>query len=223
MVDATFLPAIREAIKQNELGNVSPYCLSYARFGQSGASFGIFQGDTNVNATARDVLRQVLEAAGADAITVGRILAALSKPLPNGNPLSPADTTLANAALASERGKALVDAMDAGLLNVVLGHVDRCIAAAAKKAWAIVPVALLYIALWTNMTGAPDMLCKWLSGTAVMGIEPPAGPNVTQADIERYLQGTSYFHAHPRNFKHMQDSVAAGAKLLPPPVAGGAT
>jgi hypothetical protein len=215
MVDTSLYPAIREAIKQNEIGNASPYMLSYARLGESGASFGIFQGDTHVNATARDVLRQVLEAAGADAVTVGRIGTALDAALPHGSPLSPADNTLANDALASARGKALVDAMDTTLLNVVLGYLDRCNAAAAKKGWVIAPVALLYIALWVNMTGAPDTLCKWLGGTSVMGLAPPAGPTVTQANLETYLQATSYFHAHPQNFKHMHDSVMAGAKLLP--------
>ena len=63
MVDTALFPAIRAAIKQNELGNASPYCLSYARLGQSGASFGIFQGDTNVNPLARSTLTDVLNAA----------------------------------------------------------------------------------------------------------------------------------------------------------------
>ena len=53
LVDATLLPAIRAAIKANEIGTESPYRLSYARLGVSGASFGIFQGDTNVNHEAR--------------------------------------------------------------------------------------------------------------------------------------------------------------------------
>ena len=54
MVDATLVPAIKAAIKQNELGDASPYMLSYACLGASGASFGIFQGDTNVNHVARE-------------------------------------------------------------------------------------------------------------------------------------------------------------------------
>ena len=40
MVDKSLLPAIRETIKQNEIGSRTPYELSYARKGKSGASFG---------------------------------------------------------------------------------------------------------------------------------------------------------------------------------------
>ena len=53
MVDPDLIPAIKEAIKQNEIGDQSPYKLSYARLGVSGASFGVFQGDTNVSDVAR--------------------------------------------------------------------------------------------------------------------------------------------------------------------------
>lgn len=59
------------------------------------------------------------------------------------------------------------------------------------------------------------MLCKWLSGDNVMRLEPPRGPRISGADMQRYLQASSYFVAHPRNFAHMQESVDAGAKLLP--------
>ena len=62
MVDTALIPAITAAIKTNEIGNASPYALSYAELGASGASFGIFQGDTNVNHTARATLLQALQA-----------------------------------------------------------------------------------------------------------------------------------------------------------------
>jgi hypothetical protein len=214
MVDPKLVPAIREAIKQNELGSASPYCLSYARLGASGASFGVFQGDTNVNHTARAVLVKVLQDAAAPADAVTRILAALSQPCPNGDPLTPADSALANAALDSVAGRADVDAMDGSLLDIVLGELDGCIAAAAGVAQTIDPVALLYMALWVNMTGAPVTLNKWLAGTTEVGVAPPVGPIVTRANIEGYLQANSYFRLHPRNFVHMQDSVAAAAPLL---------
>src|SRR5258705_12167529 len=105
MVDTALFPAVRAAIKQNELGNASPYGLSYARLGQTGASFGIFQGDTNVNPLARSTLTDVLNAAGIADATVGSIIVAVSQPLPSGNPLSPDDTGLANTALASALGR----------------------------------------------------------------------------------------------------------------------
>lgn len=215
MVDTTLLPAIKEAIKQNELGSASPYCLSYARLGASGASFGVFQGDTNMNHVARDTLRQALVAAGAAADICDRIIAAVSKACPDGNPLSPEDTGTANDALASTAGRALVDAMDQRLLSVVLGELDSAIAAAGVRQQTIDPVALLYITLWVNMTGAPDTLNKWLSGTQEVGLAPPVGPTVTQQNIENYLQANVYFRLHPRNFVHMQDSVQAAQPLLP--------
>lgn len=223
MVDQALLPAIREAIRANEIGGGSPYCLSYAKLGQSGASFGIFQGDTHVNAKSLDVLRQVLDAANCDPEMKGRILTALKNPCPQGSPLSQADSDMCNHALDSEAGKRLVDVMDQALLQVVLNHLDKCIAAANSKGWTIDPEAQLYIALWTNMTGAPDMLCKWLGGGSVMGISPPAGPRITRSDIENYLKRSAYFVAHPNNLKHMQESVTAGAKLLPGAEAGGAS
>jgi len=215
VVDTALVPAIRGAIKANELGNASPYALSYAHLGASGASFGIFQGDTNVNHTARATLLQALQANGTDADAITRIMAAVSQPCPNGNPLSPDDTTAANAALSCDGGRALADAMDNTLLNVVLGELDSCIAAANTRNQTIDPQALLYIALWVNMTGAPDTLNKWLSGTQEVGLAPPVGPVVTPQNLQNYLQANVYFRLHPRNFVHMQDSVNAAVPLLP--------
>lgn len=213
MVDTTLLPAIKAAIQANEIGDASPYVLSFAGLGTSGASFGIFQGDTNTNPTARATLRQVLQAC--DVAGVDAIMAAVSQPCPNGNPL-PADQTQAvNAALDGATGRPIVDAMDDTLLNVVLGYIDDCAAAAATVTQTIAPEAQLYIALWVNMTGAPTTLKRWLSGTVVEGLAPPAGPVVSAADMQAYLQKTQFFTQNPRNFTHMQQSVAAGTAQLP--------
>ena len=213
MVDSTIFPALRTAIKQNELGTASPYCLSYARLGQSGASFGIFQGDTNVNPLARSTLTTVLNAAGIADATVAGIMAAVSRPLPNGNPLSPADTGLANAALASTLGQPIVDQMDGQLMQTVLNGIDSCVAASGARP--IDPEAQLYIALWVNMTGAPTTLARWLAGTTVGSLAPPDGVTVSAADLQNYLLASAYFRNNPRNFPHMQASVAAGVALLP--------
>ena len=200
MPDLALVPAIREAIKQNEIGNASPYRLSYACFGASGASFGVFQGDTNVNETARETLVRALQASGAAPEAIARIMAAVSQRCPNGNPLSQADSITADAALSSDDGRTLVDEMDAGLLRVVLNELDSCIAAAASRNHTIEPGALLYIALWVNMTGAPDILSKWLAGTQEVGLAPPVGPVVVRQDVESYLEATTYFRFHPRYF-----------------------
>src|ERR1700732_1344677 len=108
MVDQALVPAIREGIKHNEIGHASPYRLSYACLGASGASFGVFQGDTNVNHAARATLMQALEASEAGADAISRIIAAVSQACPRGNPLSPDDTEVADGALASPTGTALV-------------------------------------------------------------------------------------------------------------------
>ena len=216
MVDTLLVPAIKEAIKQNELGNASPYHLSYACLGSSGASFGVFQCDCHSNnAKARPVLTQALQAAGADPATTARILAALAEACPHGSPLSSSDATLMNGALASAAGRALVDQMDQVLLNIVLAELDTSIAAAAIQSLTIDPVALLYIALWVNMTGAPTTLNRWLAGSVEARLAPPAGPSVSDSDMETYLQANSYFKLHPKNFLHMQASVNAAVPLLP--------
>lgn len=215
MVDASLFPAIRQAIKANELGPASPYQLSYARLGQSGGSFGIFQGDAHVNPTARNVLTQILQGAGADPATVSRIVGLVSQACPNGNPLTQADTTLANNALSSPAGVKLVDQMDSQLLNVVLGRLDTSIAAATAQNMTIDPAALLYLALWVNMTGAPNTFNQWIGGTAVAGVAPPTPPAVTVANVTAYLLASSFFVQHPGNFAHFQQSAQSGVPLLP--------
>jgi hypothetical protein len=109
----------------------------------------------------------------------------------------------------------LVDAMDGTLLDIVLSELDSAIAAAASSGKTIEPRALLYIALWVNMTGAPTTLNKWLGGDEECDVAAPTGPVVTFTDLENYLQGTTYFRLHPRNFVHMQASVTAALPLLP--------
>lgn len=215
MVASTLIPAIKAAIKQNEIGDASPYQLSYARLGASGASFGVFQGDTNVSHTARATLAAALQAAGANATTVARILGLVGQPCPNGNPLSPSDTKLANEALTSPAGRQLVDRMDDELLQIVLHGVDTCIASAQSQGRTIDPVAVLYIALWVNMSGPPTILSQWLGGSPELGLSPPAGSAVSQQDLESYLHASKFFVLHPKNFAHMQHSVQAAMPLLP--------
>ncbi|MDE2183569.1 MAG: hypothetical protein KGJ78_11165 [Alphaproteobacteria bacterium] len=215
MVDQALLPAIRETIRQNEIGGQSPYLLSFAKLGKSGASFGFMQGDTNVSALARTTLQQVLAAAGTDPGAISRILEAVSRPLPGGNPLTSSDTDLVNAALNSEAGRPLVDAMDNTLFQVVLDGVDSCIRAGATRGVEISPIAHLYIAPWVNMSGPPTLLCTWLKGSQVFGLPIPTPPWLTEANMQAYLQATAYFQAHPRNFVHLEECIAKGAALLP--------
>jgi hypothetical protein len=214
MPDPTLLPAIRAALRYNELGGASPYVLSYACLGQSGASFGVFQADTNTNETAREAVRAALWAAGMDQGHCHDIVVALSQRCPNGSPLSRDDAAAVDAALSSPAGRTLVDFMDESTLQIVLGELNTSVAAAATGGMAIDDEAQLYIALWVNMTGAPDTLNRWLSGTNELGDEPPAGPTVTAADVAGYLRHSVFFRLHPRNFAHMRDSVNQALPLL---------
>ena len=47
MVDETLKPELRLALRLHEIGDASPYALSFAGKGNSGASFGFMQGDMN--------------------------------------------------------------------------------------------------------------------------------------------------------------------------------
>jgi hypothetical protein len=216
MSDPNLLPAVQTTIRQNEIGDSSPYCLSFACLGQSGASFGYMQGDTNVSALTRATLRYVLSQANTDQTTSNRILSALSRALPNGNPLTKPDTLTVNKALAGEAGQKLVDQMDAKLLKVVLDGLDLCTSAAATNHLSISPIAYLYFAPWINMSGTPTLLTSWLKGAPVNGVPAPTLPTVLERDAQAYLQSMAYFQAHPRNFAHLEECVEKGAAELPP-------
>jgi hypothetical protein len=215
MVDQTLLPAITATIRANEIGGGSPYELEYACKDKSGASFGFMQGDTNANDLARQTLRNVFAAAGVPPADAERILAAVCRGLPNGNPLTAADAATANGALASDAGRPLVDAMDQALMQHVLNDLDRCEAAAATRGQTLSGLAHLFVAPWINMTGAPTTLVTWLKGAAINGIPAPAGPEVEGGEVSAYLHSQSYFQNNPKNFKHYVESVNAGAPLLP--------
>ncbi len=214
-VDTAIIPALKEAIRHNEIGSASPYCLAFARLGSSGASFGIFQGDTNESESARSTLRAALSAAGHGDGQIDPLMSLLCRPCPHGNPLSPDQTALVEAALAAPTGQDLVDRMDEGLLQMVVNHLDSSLAAAADRSCTITPEAQLYIALWCNMTGTPTTLNAWLRGSAEMGIKPAAGPEVGVAEIQAYLRACEFFRDHPQNFEHMQQSVQAAVAKLP--------
>lgn len=193
MVDSALIPAIKEAMKQNEIGDASPFQLSYARLDKSGASFGAMQGDTHVSDLARSTLGQVLAAAGADNVRIDRIIGLVEQLCPNGNPLNPADTKFANDALAAPAGRALVDQMDVKLLNDILAGVDAAVAVGRKHDITITPQAQLYIACWVNMTGPPDKLLNFLAGKSELGLAPPSSPTFGETDVVTYLNATDFF------------------------------
>src|SRR4051812_7374582 len=213
MVDISLLPAIRAALRENEISDQSPYVLSYAKLGTSGGSFGVFQGDAHADPTAREALTQVLIAANVDPDTVTRIVDAVSQPCPNGSPLSAGDQQTADNALASPQGRAIVDAMDEKILQVILSELDSSIDAAASVNSQLDEGAQLCIALWVNMTGPPTTLNDWIKGKQIGEVAPPAASPVTQDDVTRYLVATKYFTDHPKNLIHFQASVDKGLQV----------
>lgn len=207
-------PGLRTALRLHEIGNASPYRLFFAGKGTSGASFGFMQGD--LNAGQKDVtatFRKAMSAAGMSEATIGNLLARLAVHLIE-NPLSADETQQVNAALLASKN--LVDAMDEGILQDIYAQVDRCIATAQQANRQIAPKALIYMALWINMTGPPTKLLTWLQGGNPGLVVPlPAPGNIVEGpDTEGYLRATSYYTEHPGNLPHMLDSAAKGAAVL---------
>jgi len=212
MPNAALKPALMRALKVHEIGrNGDPYEISFAILGRSGASFGAMQGDlAKGGAFVRQTLRDVLKAQAVPAATIDAIMRKLSVPL-TGDPLSHAEGALVDQALHKETAK--VDAMDERIAAEAFEGLDDCVEAARRSGRGIDPRVQLYIAMWINMTGKPTTLKDWLGGSPARTAAP--GNPVSVADIERYLHTTKHYSEHPRNFRHLQESVAEGAALLP--------
>ena len=90
---------------------------------------------------------------------------------------------------------------------------DACTTRAAAANRTIAPKALIYMALWINMTGYPSMLLSWLGGRtpALDRAVPPAGQVVDGAAMEAYFGGPDYFIRNPRNLPRMLQCAAAAA------------
>jgi len=207
-------PGLRLALRLHEIGDASPYRLFFAGKGTSGASFGFMQGDLNAGqANVTATFRNAMSAAGMDAGEIANLLARLAVHL-LGNPLSQDETQRVNAALLASR--ALVDAMDESILQDIYTQLGKCTAAAQNANRQIAPKALIYMALWINMTGPPTKLLDWLRG-GDPGLQtplPPLGNTVQGADMEGYLRATEYYSENPGNLPHMLDSAARGAAAL---------
>lgn len=208
--------AIKTALRLNEIGNASPYQLSFAGKGKSGASFGFMQGDMAAGPQiVRDTFDRALAAAGMDATTIAGLARQLSIPLFH-NPLGQADTQAVNAALNAPAGRQQVDAMDAQLCSGILRSVSTCVSTATAAGKRVDALAQIYMALWINMTGPPSTLLNWLSGQNVFlsrELEAP-GLIVDGSEMEAYLRTTTYFSENPNNLPHTLQSAAAGANQL---------
>ena len=214
-LDADTRRAITAAMRHNEIGDATPYQVSFAGKGSSGASFGAMQGDLAAGqADVTATFMQALAAAGVPIAKAQAMLAALSVHLVD-NPLSIADTQLVDAALASAAGRALVDQMDQKILGGVCHGVDDCLQAATGSGRAVALEAILYMAMWINMSGAPTKLLAWLKGGIVVLGKSSVGPAPLQVDgaaMQAYLRQTPYFVANPKNLAHLVESAAAGLR-----------
>jgi hypothetical protein len=215
MLDDELKPALRAALRAHEIGNQSPYQLFFAGKGKSGASFGFMQGDLAAGQQeVQKTFNAALSAAGISPADIANFVRRLSVHLIV-NPLSLSETKQVNDALLAGRG--LVDAMDEAIIQKVYVGVGACIKQATDSGRSIVPKALLYMAMWINMTGPPSKLLVWLGGKDP-GLRRPLPPPDTSVDVvavEGYLRATDYYTENPHNFLHMQESAAVGAASLP--------
>jgi hypothetical protein len=205
--------AIQYAVQLNEIGHESAYRLCFAGKGNSGASFGAMQGDLAAGQPiVTSTFQKILQNAGHSADDIQTITAQLSVHLFS-DPLTAAQTDSINAALLAN--KSLVDAMDQVILQGIFSGLDKCISAASSANKHIEPIALIYMALWINMTGPPTRLLTWLEG-GDPGMEgaPVLGGAVGEDDMKGYLGATSYFRANPGNLPNTVNSAEAGALKL---------
>ena len=208
-------PALRTALRLHEIGDASPYQLFFAGKGASGASFGFMQGDLaagqpEVTQTFHDALAIAKFAESQIQAFVQRLSVHLIS-----NPLDVVDTKSVNAALLASRE--LVDAMDEQILAGVYKDLTRCLQTASDAGRTIAPKAIIFMALWINMSGPPTSLLRWLSGQdpGLSQVIPRAGTMIDGPAMESYLRATAYYRENPGNLPHMLQCAAAGAMMLP--------
>lgn len=220
MPDSSFDPAFICALREHEIGNTTPYKISFAKLGRSGASFGSLQGDLYSGpAYVKTTFRQVLWVGGVGPQEViDGLLARLSVQL-RADPLGSEEEAAIDRALSSAAGRPLVDAMDERLLQACLGKLDACITAAHASGRQIAPVAQIAIMLWANMISSTDQLRRWLSGQRVRlnKLVPPPNEYVTLPDMLKYVASSKYYCEYPDRLNHFQYAVAVGERQLPAP------
>jgi len=216
MLNDSMKIALRRALRLHEIGDKSPYQMLFAAKGKSGGSFGFMQGDLAAGqVNVKQTFQAILGAAGISELKAKSLEAALSVHVVK-NPLSPSDTKLINKALDAPAGRALVDSMDEQILGGVYRGLDQCIAAATSSDRTIEPKAIIYMAMWINMSGAPSKMLIWLRGKSIsMAVTLPKPPLIVDgAAMETYLRATSYYSENPGNLPHAMLCAAAGMMIL---------
>lgn len=200
-----FNTALRAALTSNEIGAGNPYQLSFASVGSSGASFGIFQGDTAQNDAALKTLQQALVAAKAPVDLIGRVMGVVSEPCTRYDVARIGALPYCNAALDCPAGHALVDALDEMTFQTVLRRLDMVDQTAAQHSVTLTDSARLAAGLWINMTGAPTTLLNFIAAQKA---------SVSLSTLTKYLSDTKFFMSHPQNLAHFEASVQAGVAFL---------
>ena len=191
----------------HEIGDHTPYEISFAQKANSGGSFGFMQGDLAAGqAIAHSTFRGCMAAARMADAAIGDLERRLSTKGARPTIISAAEKRQIDAAFQASSN--LVDAMDEAILQNVYGHLDTCVAVATEANRTIDPIAQLYIAMWVNMTGAPTKLLDWLRS-------PERGNTISENAIQGYLRDQKYYKEHPDNFPHIVASAAKGAEQLP--------
>lgn len=214
MVDNAIKPAIRTALRFHEIGNDTPYRISFAGKGKSGGSFGFMQGDLAAGQRAvTQTFREAMTRAGMSAGKIEHLLSLLAQHQIK-NPLSTSETSEVDQALRASSD--LVDQMDERIVQEVYRDLDICIAHASRKNRVLETKAQLYMALWINMSGPPTKLLTWLDGgdPGLPRQVPKAGSRVDGSDMEEYLAATNYYVANPRNMQHLRECAATGMREI---------
>ena len=207
MPDDSLKPALRAALRAHEIGDHTPYEISFAQKANSGGSFGFMQGDLAAGqAIVHSTFRRCMAAAGMAEAVITDLEHRLSTKGAKPTIISANEKQRIDAALQARHD--LVDAMDESILQNVYRHLDTCVDVAAEVNRTIDPIAQLYIAMWVNMTGAPTKLLDWLRS-------PERGDTISENNIQGYLRDQKYYREHPGNFPHIVNSAAKGAEKLP--------
>jgi hypothetical protein len=213
--------AILDALSHHECGSreETAYSLSFARIGQSGASFGPLQADCHADPAALTAIEQILRAAKVPTAQLGRMLWQLREAMPHGWPGMPGDLVTINTAIGSTQGRAIVDQLMQTILDGLCVQLDRCVAAAAENGSIISPDALIGMAIWINQDGPPTVLIDWLRGAAVTlgGAEVPdanAGGVVDLPNWLEYYEHIPFVQQHANQKPALLDAIQIGVKAL---------
>jgi hypothetical protein len=222
---STISPAVQDAIaaaiRWHEVrDNASvAYSLSFARIGNSGASFGFYQHDCAADPGAWTALFNIMTKSGMAADQRARISRVMGHAMPNGWPGSAEDLTAVNAAIRSPAGRAIVDDIDHVTLTGLLTQCGQCVSARGGAGGTIAPAALIGMACWINQSGAPTDLLTWLrSGPVTLGGKevPRLTPEsaVDEATFFAYYDMIPFVSENPDQRAQMVDAINVGMAKL---------